>query len=151
MGTLGLLVLLFLAARANSAKLPSPAPGVPAASPGSPAAQAAEQHAQAADQLHAQAALQNAAAKVPPPFPQAVPAGLPPFPSSGWVPAVPTPAAVTVRAVQLLPILWQSGAGTRKTEMTAGQWITFLATAMQGGKKGVTAWKLRNPGGGANA
>jgi hypothetical protein len=81
------------------------------------------------------------------PFPQAVPAGLPGFPGPGWKPFVPTPPAVVTRANQLLPTLWATGAGTRKTEQTAGQWTTYLATKMgaTGQIRGVTAWKLAAP------
>ncbi len=89
-----------------------------------------------------QAAKQQAAAKkTPPPWPQATPAGLPPFPS-GWVPDNPPPQAVQTRAWQLLPQLWKQGAGARKTEQTSGRWITYVAQAM-GPKKGVVAYKVR--------
>lgn len=149
MGTLGLVILLFLAAKAAGAKVPAPAPGVPSSSPGAPAAQAAQEHKQEAQALQAQAVLQNAAAKMPPPFPQAAPSGLPAFPGPGWKPWNPVPAAVTMRAVQLLPVLWSKGAGARQFEKTTGEWTAYLATPMAGGKKGVTAHRLIAPG--ANA
>lgn len=75
------------------------------------------------------------------PWPQVVPAGLPPFPGSGWVPDSPPGAGVATRAAQLLPELWSHGEGTHKTEQTAGRWITYRATRM-GTKKGVVAYKL---------
>ena len=99
----------------------------------------------------AQAATQNAAARVPPPWPQTVPKGLPPFPGPGWKAWAPVPPAVVARANQLLPELWRSGAGTRKVEQTGGVWTTYLATPM-GTKRGVTAHKLiATPGPIANA
>ena len=54
------------------------------------------------------------------------------------------PAAVVARANQLLSELWKFGAGTRKVEQTAGQWTTYLASAMgaNGQIKGVTAHRL---------
>lgn len=76
-----------------------------------------------------------------PPWPQSVPSGLPPFPS-GWEPDSPVGAGVAARAFELLPELWTYGAGTRKTEQTAGRWITYVATAM-GTKKGVVAYRLK--------
>lgn len=83
----------------------------------------------------------TAAKTAPPPWPQAAPNGLPPFPS-GWVPDQPPPKAVQTRAWQLLPMLWKQGANARKTEQTAGRWITYVAQAM-GPKKGVVAYKVR--------
>jgi hypothetical protein len=77
----------------------------------------------------------------PEPWPQAVPAGLPPFPGAQWVPDDPPGAGVVARATQLIPVLWARGAGTFKTEQTAGRWITYRATPM-GSKKGVVAFKL---------
>jgi hypothetical protein len=41
-----------------------------------------------------------------------------------------------------LPVLWKQGANARKTEQTAGRWITYVAQAM-GPKKGVVAYKVR--------
>jgi len=73
-------------------------------------------------------------------WPQVVPAGLPAFPGPGWVPDQPPPAEVQARASALLPQLWQSGAGTFKTEQTAGRWITYQAQQM-GSKRGVVAWR----------
>lgn len=76
-----------------------------------------------------------------------MPSGLPPWPQ-GWQPANPPPAPVVTRAWQLLPTLWQKGAGNRTTEQTAGQWITYVAAYMNPAKttKGVIAYK---PKGGA--
>jgi len=79
-----------------------------------------------------------------PPFPQIVPAGLPPFPGSGWEPDSPPPPPVVTRAQQLLPVLWQGGAGTFKVENVAGRWIAFRATPM-GSKKGVVAFREKVP------
>jgi hypothetical protein len=42
-----------------------------------------------------------------------------------------------------LPELWRYGAGTRKTEMTGARWITYVATDMPGGKRGVVAYRPR--------
>lgn len=79
-----------------------------------------------------------------PAWPQVVPAGLPPYPGPGWVVDQPPGAGVVARAWQLLPVLWQHGEGTFKTEQTAGRWVTYRATTM-GVKRGVTAWKLAAP------
>jgi hypothetical protein len=146
MGAIELLFLLALLLKAGGAKLPAgvPTPSVPQQGPAvtpprvAPAATAPPPGLPATTQ---QAKAQTQAAKAPVPFPQAVPAGLPPFPSSAWKPFVPTPPAVATRAQQLLPVLWATGAGTRKTEQTAGAWTTYLATQM-GQLRGVTAWKL---------
>lgn len=150
MGTLGILLFFILLAKgASSSKPSSPAaPFVPPPSPAAPAEEAARAHQDAATVLTSQAQAQKQAAAAPVPWPQAMPAGLPPFPSGRWVPAQPPPPAVVTRAWQLLSTLWAHGAGTHKTEQTAGQWITYQAQPM-GQKKGVVAWKLR--GGGANA
>lgn len=88
-----------------------------------------------------QASAQAAAKKTPPPWPQAMPSGLPPFPS-GWQPDQPPPQAVQTRAWQLLPVLWKTGPKSRKTEQTAGRWITYVAEPM-GAKKGVVAFRVR--------
>lgn len=79
-----------------------------------------------------------------PPWPQVVPAGLPPFPGAGWQPDQPPPPAVVARAQALLPLLWQGGAGTFKVEQTAARWIAYQATPM-GEKRGVVAWRQRAP------
>jgi hypothetical protein len=79
-----------------------------------------------------------------PPWPQVMPEGLPPFGPAGWEPDQPPPIQVQSRAVALLSPLWRGGAGTRKTEQTAGRWITYVATPM-GKKKGVVAYRLRAP------
>ena len=77
----------------------------------------------------------------PEPWPQVVPAGLPPFPGKGWVPDEPPSAGVMARARQLLPVLWAHGLGTHRTEMTNGRWITY-DTAMHRTKRAVEAWHL---------
>ena len=51
----------------------------------------------------ATAATAAKAARTPPPWPQVVPAGLPPFPGSDWHPASPVTSAQAARAWQLLP------------------------------------------------
>jgi hypothetical protein len=76
-----------------------------------------------------------------PPWPQVVPAGLPPFPGAGWVPDEPPPPAVVARAHALLGPLWSGGPGTFKVEQTAGRWIAYRATPMSEGKKGVVAFR----------
>ena len=151
MGAIELLFLLGLLLKAGS-RAPGTAPGAPTPSvpqAGPPVAPprggaAATAPPPGQPSTPAQAAAQTRAANAPVPFPQAVPAGLPPFPSAAWKPFVPTPPAVTTRAQQLLPVLWATGAGTRKTEQTAGTWTTYLATKMgaTGQIRGVTAWKL---------
>lgn len=88
-----------------------------------------------------QASAQAAAKKTPPPWPQAMPSGLPAFPA-GWQPDQPPPQAVQTRAWQLLPALWKTGPKSRKTEQTAGRWITYVAEPM-GAKKGVVAYRVR--------
>lgn len=86
----------------------------------------------------------------PPPWPQVVPQGLPPFPGSGWEPDEPPPRAVVARAGQLLSQLWKRGAGTFKIEQTDRRWIAYRATQM-GSKKGVVAYRLKFPGAGKTA
>lgn len=85
----------------------------------------------------------QAAKTLPAPWPQVPPSGLPPFGPGGWVPDHPPPAQVQARAWQLLSTLWKYGAGTMKTEKTAGRWITYRAEPM-GKKKGVVAYRLRS-------
>ncbi len=75
-----------------------------------------------------------------PPWPQAVPAGLPEWPG-GWEPDEPVGAGVAARAAALLPQLWAHGEGTRKTEQTAGRWVTYVARGMGAGKRGVVAFR----------
>lgn len=103
------------------------------------AAAAAAHHAAAASQT-LQAAL--LAKKTPAPWPQATPKGLPAFPA-GWEPDEPPPQAVQTRAMQLLSSLWAKGAGAKKAEKTQGRWITYVATPMAAGKKGVVAYRVR--------
>jgi peptidoglycan hydrolase-like protein with peptidoglycan-binding domain len=90
---------------------------------------------------HAKTAQQAASSvKVPPPWPQVVPGGLPPFPSAAWKPASPVTSAMVSRAFQLLPQLWASGEGTFKVEKTGDKWVAYRASAMAEGKKGVVAF-----------
>lgn len=78
-----------------------------------------------------------------PPWPQAVPAGLPPFPGAGWQYDEPPPAAVVQRAGQLVSQLWSGGAGTFKIEQTAGRWIAYRAEKVKSGKNGVVAYRVK--------
>lgn len=157
MGAIELGVLLFLLLNAG-AKRPSSAPNAPRPSvpvPAPPvdtrAPPAATAPPPGVPSTPRQAATQNASARVPPPWPQTVPRGLPAFPGPGWAPWQPPPPAVVARANQLLPELWRFGAGTRKVEQTGGVWTTYLATQM-GAKRGVTAHRLiAGPGPLANA
>lgn len=104
-------------------------------------ATAAQKSAEAA--AHQATAQQAAkAAATPPPWPQVVPAGLPPFPGAGWKTASPVTSAQVSRAWQLLPELWKYGEGTWRTEKAGDQWTTFRAVSMPGGKKGVVAYVL---------
>lgn len=157
-----LVLLVFLLAKGKGA-----APAVPGAAPGTtpvpsvpvpgpaitpprtaPAATAPPPGVPATTQQAQQVQRAQAA---PQPFPQTVPPGLPPFPGPAWRPWSPVPSAVATRASQLLPVLWRSGAGTRKQEMTSGAWTTYVATQM-GQLHGVTAHKLvTGPGPLANA
>jgi len=89
----------------------------------------------------------QAAAKQPVPWPQAKPSGLPAFPS-GWEFDLPVRPEVSSRAWQLLPVLWKRGKGSTATEQVKGRWITFQAQDHGGGKKGVTAYRVK--GGGAS-
>lgn len=102
-------------------------------------ATAAQKSAEAAAH-QATAANAAKAARTPPPWPQVVPAGLPPFPGSGWQPASPVTGAQSARAWQLLPELWKYGEGTWRTEKTGDRWTTYKAVGMPGGKKGVVAY-----------
>jgi hypothetical protein len=71
----------------------------------------------------------------PVPWPQVIPAGLPPFPGKGWVPDSPPSAGVRERAKQLRAQLWKAGEGTHKIEQTNGRWIAYQA-GHRGGKHG---------------
>lgn len=89
-----------------------PPPQLPAAPPATP-----------------QAAAAPSLAKTPrtaPPWPQVVPADLPPFPA-GWTPASPVTAAIRERAFALLPQLWAHGEGTWKPEQTGARWVVYQA------------------------
>jgi len=164
---ISLLVLLFLFGKNAGASSPrGSAPPIPADSTSAAAAAAAEAAAAAAraratqdasdqaaaaaaaaraSQAAAQAASTTQRAKVTPvAWPTAPSDQLPPFPGPGWRSAVPTPSAVAVRAQQLLPILWQRGAGAHKIELTAGNWTAYRADMMGPNIRGVTAWVPRN-------
>lgn len=93
--------------------------------------------------LSQQAQQLTQAKKAPAPWRAAAPTDLPPWPS-GWEFDNPPPPAVSTRAWQLLPVLWKSGKpGKRKTETIKGRWITFVAEDHGGGKKGVTAYRIK--------
>ena len=175
-GAMGMFLLwLFSKMGGNGGGAATPAstgpitPSTPAATTPSAAAAQANQAAQQAaanptpqNIQTAAAAAQNAAAvttaaakkvkaaqAAPKPWPQAVPKGLPPFPS-GWEPDVPPPPAVVTRAWQLLPVLWKRGKGATAVETVKGRWITFQAQIHAGNKKGVTAYRVKaGKGGGA--
>jgi hypothetical protein len=114
------------------------------------AAAAKGDHATAAQKTaeanqHQTTATQAAkAARTPPPWPQVVPSGLPPFPSAGWRPASPVTSAMVSRAFQLLPQLWAHGEGTWKLEKTADKWVVYKAAMTLGAdhtsKKGVVVF-----------
>jgi hypothetical protein len=92
--------------------------------------------------LAKQAAEIKAASKTPAPWRATPPTDLPPWPG-GWEPDLPPPPAVVTRAWQLLPELWKKGKGTRKVETIKGRWIAFVAADHGGGKKGVTAFRVK--------
>lgn len=115
--------------RAPVARPPSPAPSSPRPAPSASSPRPAP-------------ATVPASAPRAAPWPQAVPAGLPPWPA-GWQPDEPVGSGVAARAFALLPELWRYGSGTRKTEMTGARWITYVATDMPGGKRGVVAYRTR--------
>lgn len=77
----------------------------------------------------------------PPPWPQVVPSGLPPFPGSGWEYDEPPPPAVQQRAGQLVSQLWGQGRGAYRIEQTAGRWIAYQAAIVASGKRGVVAFR----------
>lgn len=146
MGLLTFLMLLSLIADRSTAPLPVQA--ARAASDAERKRRRAAETNHPADHAEAEAAARKAATVVkaatsPPPWPQAIPAGLPPFPS-GWVPDEPPGPGVVVRAHQLLPQLWAHGEGTRTTEQTGGRWITYVAKQM-GTKRGVVAFRPAAP------
>jgi hypothetical protein len=96
----------------------------------------------AKSKLMKQAAEIKEAAKAPAPWRATPPTDLPPWPG-GWEPDLPPPPAVVTRAWQLLPELWRKGKGTRKVETIKGRWIAFVAADHGGGKKGVTAFRVK--------
>lgn len=81
----------------------------------------------------------------PPPWPQVVPSGLPAFPGSGWEYDEPPPKVVQQRAGQLLSTLWARGNGAHKIEQTAGRWVAYRAENVASGKRGVVAYRLKQP------
>lgn len=85
------------------------------------------------------------AARTPPPWPQVVPSGLPPFPGPDWRPASPVTSAMAARAWQLLPQLWEHGEGTWKVEKTGDRWVVYKAAHTSPDKRGVVAYTSRQP------
>lgn len=106
---------------------------------------AAKASQQASQVTTATAKQATKAATAPQPWPQAVPKGLPPFPS-GWEPDVPVRPEISTRAWQLLPVLWKRGKGATAVETIKGRWITFQAQDHGGGKKGITAYRVKSGG-----
>lgn len=96
----------------------------------------------AANKAKEEAATAQRAERAPEPWPQALPAGLPPFPS-GWEYDEPPSSAVKTRAWQLLSELWARGAGATKTEQTDARWTTYRAENTKGGKRGVVAYRIK--------
>jgi hypothetical protein len=78
-----------------------------------------------------------------PPWPAVVPAGLPPFPGSGWEFDEPPPQVVQKRAGELVSQLWAKGKGSYKIEQTAGRWIAYQAGLTVGNKHGVIAYRQK--------
>lgn len=130
------MILAWLFGKRGAAAAPSAAPAAAPTPAARPAAAPAAEAPKVVPISHTTAVQVQ-----PPPWPQVVPAGLPAFPGSQWVPDNPPGAGVVARASALLPTLWAHGPGTFKTEQTAGRWITYRATPM-GEKKGVVAFKL---------
>lgn len=104
------------------------------------AARAAARALEAAARAAQNAAEAAKASATPAPWPQAMPAGLPAFPS-GWEYSKPVTPEVRTRAWQLLSELWKRGSGATRTELTAGNWITYRAEITAGGKRGVVAYR----------
>ena len=96
----------------------------------------------AKEKLAKQAREIKEAAKTPSPWRAAKPTDLPPWPG-GWEPDTPPSEPVVTRAWQLLAELWAKGKGSRKTETIKGRWVTFVAADHGGGKKGVTAFRVK--------
>lgn len=156
-----ILLMILLGKRGSGASTTAPpltAPGTSAADAAAKAAQAAADAAakaantgKPADAAKAQQAAQtaqvltqHAASKAAPaPWPQVVPKGLPAWPAGWQFDNPPSPGVVT-RAWQLVGPLWKRGSGARQVEQTDGKWITYVATPMSGGKKGVVAYRIRD-------
>ncbi len=103
----------------------------------------AERARRAAERANTEVRTSERAEKTPEPWPQQVPAGLPPFPG-GWEFDEPPSPAVRTRAWQLLEPLWRWGRGAIKTEQTDGRWTTYRAETTKGNKKGVVAYRLKS-------
>lgn len=102
----------------------------------------ARRAAEEAERARRAAQAHTTSTQAPKPWPQAIPAGLPAFPS-GWEYDNPPGAAVRTRAWQLLDSLWQRGQGSTATELTAGTWKTYRAEITAGGKRGVVAYRIK--------
>lgn len=119
----------------------------PLALPAGPTAIAPEGHPVQLPQTQTPQGPASPAAQ-PAQFPQALPSDLPPFPAGwkgglppGWEYSEPVQPAVSQRAQALVTQLWTQGEGTHTTEMTAGQWTTYNAEHVRGGKKGIVAYR----------
>jgi hypothetical protein len=102
----------------------------------------ARRAAEEAERARRAAQAHNTSTQAPKPWPQALPAGLPPFPA-GWEYDNPPSAAVRTRAWQLLDSLWKQGQGSSTTELTAGAWKIYRAEITAGGKRGVVAYRVK--------
>ncbi len=127
------LLLLWALLRGNRTQASAPSAPAPAAS-ASVRTVATEATPKKKPEVAVKAATQPAPWPV---SPQAV-ASLPPFPGAGWVPDVPSRAAVVARAVQLIAPLHKAGRHT--IELVEGRWIAF-APKMHGTKKAVEAFR----------
>lgn len=103
----------------------------------------ARRAAEEAERARRAAQAHNTSTQAPKPWPQAIPAGLPAFPS-GWEYDNPPSAAVRTRAWQLLDTLWARGSGSTATELTAGSWKTYRAEITAGGKRGIVAYRPKS-------
>jgi peptidoglycan hydrolase-like protein with peptidoglycan-binding domain len=126
-------------AAADAAKKAADAAAAAAAAAAAGDHNTAQQKSQEAQDHAAQSQALSQAARTPPPWPMVVPSDLPPFPSGGWKPASPVTSAMVSRAFQLLPTLWNFGAGTWKPEKTGPGWVVYQAVQM-GPKRGVVAF-----------
>jgi hypothetical protein len=161
MGDIAFILLMMLLGKRSTPPALDPAPSSNSSAAADAAAKAAQDAADAAAKAAktgkpehhkaaqkatqtAQVLQQHAAAQAAPrPWPQVVPKGLPAWPA-GWQADNPPSSGVVTRAWQLLSSLWARGSGARQVEQTDGKWITYVATPMGGGKRGVVAYRIRD-------